>query len=182
MSDKLFSKKKSGYEVKVYPDRYAPNPQIEWDNLGVFRITGHYDLRLEALNNVPLGAPEGVPAAVFFHLGWRPDTGQIVILADGDTAYRWYLGHVLVKRSGILKSYFHGQDCPTEEEYKSACKTAKKVVKSEIEVLNMWLAGEVFGYVLEGPNGEHVDSLWGLYGLDYAKEEAMGALSRATGN
>jgi hypothetical protein len=45
----------------------------------------------------------------------------------------------------------------------------------------LWADGEVYGYVIEsqcpGCSGwEHVDSCWGLYGYDYACQEAREAL------
>lgn len=58
------------------------------------------------------------------------------------------------------------------EVYAQACERARQCLIAEIEQLNEWLGGQVFGYVLEGPDGERLDSLWGMYGLDYATEEA----------
>jgi hypothetical protein len=48
-------------------------------------------------------------------------------------------------------------------------------LKSECEELNQYLQGEVYGYVIESPDGEFLDSCWGFYGDDYATDEAQSA-------
>ena len=59
-------------------------------------------------------------------------------------------------------------------------------LKSEVEVYDQFLTGDVYGYVIETTpeededgdaigDGEHVDSCWGFFGLDYAKSEALDA-------
>lgn len=46
-------------------------------------------------------------------------------------------------------------------------------LKSEIEELDNWLTGEVYGYVIKNPEGEEVDSCWGFYGkMEYCLEAA----------
>ena len=58
---------------------------------------------------------------------------------------------------------------------------ALECMKGEIETYNQWLSGDVYGYVIERENTcdkcatckpETLDSLWGMYGLDYALQEA----------
>lgn len=49
-------------------------------------------------------------------------------------------------------------------------------LKAQVEELNQFLTGDIWGYVIEDADGEHVESCWGLYGIDYAKEEAARAL------
>lgn len=41
---------------------------------------------------------------------------------------------------------------------------ARKTLEMEVEVYNEYLRGHVFGFVVEGPNGEEEDSCWGFYG------------------
>lgn len=44
-----------------------------------------------------------------------------------------------------------------------------------VEEMNQWVQGDVYGYrVLR--DGEEIDSLWGLWGRAYAKEEACGVI------
>lgn len=43
---------------------------------------------------------------------------------------------------------------------------------SEVEEYAKYLEGQVYGYVIEDPEGEHQDSCWGFLGFEYCKEEA----------
>lgn len=49
---------------------------------------------------------------------------------------------------------------------------AERVLKQEVETYDEFLTGQVYGYVVEDENGEHLDSCWGFFGLDYCKEQA----------
>jgi len=51
-------------------------------------------------------------------------------------------------------------------------KDAKAVIRNEIEIYNQYLAGDVWGVIWKDENGETVDSLWGIYGKEYAEETA----------
>jgi len=42
-------------------------------------------------------------------------------------------------------------------------KRAEEILEGEVETYNRHLTGQVFGYVIEGPDGELVDSCWGFY-------------------
>jgi hypothetical protein len=49
------------------------------------------------------------------------------------------------------------------------------IVKSEIEQYDQYLRDDVYGYVVEDENGEHLDSCWGFFGFDHAREQATAA-------
>ena len=52
-------------------------------------------------------------------------------------------------------------------------------LRDELRVWAQYLEGDVYGYSVEDSRGETVDSLWGLYGWEYAREEAARALADA---
>lgn len=53
---------------------------------------------------------------------------------------------------------------------------ARTYLEARIAELNQYLEGDVYGYVIEAKEtGEGMDSCWGFYGQDYAKEEALSA-------
>ena len=50
-----------------------------------------------------------------------------------------------------------------------------EILAREVDAYDRYLTGDVWGYVIEDEDGEHLDSCWGFYGLDYAREEATAA-------
>jgi hypothetical protein len=56
---------------------------------------------------------------------------------------------------------------------------ANQIIEDEIGTYNMYLSGDVWGVIVEDPNGEEVDSLWGLFGHTYAMEMAQEMLKDA---
>ena len=44
---------------------------------------------------------------------------------------------------------------------------------AEVEVYDQYLQGDVWGYTIENPAGDAIDSCWGFYGFDYCKSEAV---------
>jgi hypothetical protein len=45
------------------------------------------------------------------------------------------------------------------------------ILRGEVETYDQYLTGDVYGYILEGPDGEELDSCWGFFGEEYAIEE-----------
>jgi hypothetical protein len=52
---------------------------------------------------------------------------------------------------------------------------ARRLIAGDVETYSQYLNGEVYGYVIKDFDGEEVDSLWGMYGSEYAEEEAKAA-------
>jgi len=53
---------------------------------------------------------------------------------------------------------------------------AEGVLRSEVKVFDQYLSGEVYGYVLEGPDGD-LDSCWGFYGDREVRQEAISMMA-----
>jgi hypothetical protein len=61
-------------------------------------------------------------------------------------------------------------------------KSARKGALATIEEWNMYLSGDVWGYVIEDDEGNELESCWGFYGREYCENEAksvMAALERS---
>ena len=58
----------------------------------------------------------------------------------------------------------------------------EKAAKGIVEELNQYLNGDVWGYVVETPDGEHLDSCWGFYGKENCEEEGKAALKSCEEN
>jgi hypothetical protein len=48
-------------------------------------------------------------------------------------------------------------------------------LRNEVEEYAQYLEGDVYGYVIDTPDEDHVESCWGFYGTDYIKDEARAA-------
>lgn len=58
-------------------------------------------------------------------------------------------------------------------------KSARKAAESLIKEWNQYLSGDVWGYVIEDDDGNHIDSCWGFYGREYCEKEGQTALAYA---
>lgn len=54
---------------------------------------------------------------------------------------------------------------------------ARKAVLGKVEEWNQYLSGDVWGYIIENDEGYDVDSCWGFYGEEYARQEGEAALA-----
>lgn len=72
------------------------------------------------------------------------------------------VGYIYTTKENAIKQI--GKDLTIQE--------IENILKSEVEVYDQFLRGEVYGYVIEDINGSHVDSCWGFYDLEDCKSEA----------
>jgi len=52
---------------------------------------------------------------------------------------------------------------------------AENILRQEAKTYDQHLTGDVYGYVVTDENGDESDSCWGMFGLDYARDEATAA-------
>ena len=51
-------------------------------------------------------------------------------------------------------------------------KLAEECLRQEVATYDDYLAGRVYGFIVEDTDGETIDSCWGFFGLDYCIEQA----------
>jgi hypothetical protein len=164
MEEPVETKQYHGYTIEIHQDPDPQNPR-EWDNLGKM-ICFHrgYDLgdkhdmgpedlqKLVARNDVV-----SLPLYLLDHSGlWMNTTGFSHI-----DPQRWdwgQLGYIYVDATKLRKEY--GSKFSAD----SVRKKALKVLESEVKTFNDYLTGNVYGYLVKGPDGSHIDSCWGYYG------------------
>lgn len=56
----------------------------------------------------------------------------------------------------------------------------REILEAEVAEYDQYLRGDVYGYVLTGKDGEHVDSCWGFFGLEHVRGEAKSVLEAIT--
>lgn len=162
----------NGYTVKIIHDEDAESPD-SWGDDDILIVTTHnryFKLSPDVCGYRKAGAElfndkdfrrevkreyHILPLYAYIHSGVALSLGRRYPFND-----QWdsgQIGFVLVrKRQGF--------------------RNIRKVAESHVETWNQYLSGDVYGYTVEGPNGEDIDSCWGFYGFDYARAEAIGAV------
>lgn len=172
-----------GLRVSLHSDDDPESPR-EWDNCAVLACEHrHYNLgdgtladaigrtpdefkslrHLERYLTLAHGAVVVVPLYLYDHSGISMSTGSFIGRAQHA---EWDSGMV-----GI--AWITRDVC--EREFNGDVEAARKCLEGEVETYDQYLTGDVWGYVVETPAGDHLDSLWGIYGLDYCRTEAESA-------
>jgi hypothetical protein len=175
-----------GYTIKI---DYDPSPESprEWDNLGIlysnsrrYNFDGH-DIE-ELIQDVGGDLYDSVipwdkiAKKYYFLKVWMYDHGGVAVRTGDSNPWgigwmAWdsgLLGVIAVKKTDACKEYGYKRAC------KSVQERAEKCLEHEIEALNTFVSGEIYGYTVEDESGEEVDSCWGFYDIDEAVNEAKG--------
>lgn len=89
-----------------------------------------------------------------FHCRW--DSGQI--------------GFVFINRKDALANWTGKRVSPALR------KKCEEYIASSVNEYDQYLRGDVYGYIIKGPDGEEEQSCWGYYGEDYTIESAKEAI------
>lgn len=161
-----------GMSIKIYYDEDAESP-ANWDNPDCFLCADYRYLNvnsesisaedcrnaIEETNRWFLNGFYIFPVSIYDHSGicihlgttrgWDYTNGDAFICVKRRKGWTW------------------------------AKKQAEKVAQSVVDEWNMYLTGEVYGFVAEDEDGEHIDSCWGFYGdegIEDAIRQAEGAI------
>ena len=174
MSYVAHTEEKDGITLKIIQDDDAANPFKDWD--GLPEIIGwhrSYDFNTrEGDKNTPESflseaKAQGYivkPLYMFDHSGLAFSTAPFSCQWDSGQ-----LGFIFFTPQKIKDCY--GDETPTPEQLEANFESA-------IETLNDYASGNVYGFVIENEEGEHLDSCWGFYGDydDYCLKEARDML------
>lgn len=90
------------------------------------------------------------------------------------------VGFVMMTKAMILSNWMKPATGRLSAKLKAQ---AEDLMAGEVETYDMYLTGDVWGYVVEKidpeepeEEGEEVDACWGMFGSDYAKEEGESVL------
>lgn len=169
----------NGYTVKIIADTDAESP-YSWDanDNGLFIVTTHnryFELLHDGLDAGDLVEDKEFckrywvfPIRAYIHSGVA-----LSLSSSGQFSDPW--------DSGQIGFVFAAKD---EWKYRTRerkrCVSAFKAASTYVETWNQYLRGDVWGYEISDADGEFVDSCWGFYGLEYAKQEATGAVPNET--
>ena len=168
---RMFEIKKTGHILAIFPDESGVHPREACDHLGTL-VHWHrrYDLgdqyidRSEAQEYIDEIKKQGaIILSVYLldHSGLRMSTGSF----DDP----WDSGQV-----GIIYATY--EKIRKEFDVKRISRKLKERVKQtlihEIEEMDQYLCGDVYGFEVLTPNGEVVESCWGFYGHNF-KENGL---------
>lgn len=156
-----------GYKINIYIDDNPESPRA-WDNLGIMELThNRYDLPSEGgglnFEDVNDKLPDGweaaeknliaekkplliLPVIGYDHSGLSISIGTKPDYWDGGRLGFVYTTAAQVKKMGTRK------------------KDLDRILRSEVETYNQYLTGEVYGFLIETPEGEETGGCWGFYG------------------
>jgi hypothetical protein len=163
--------------VRIIPDHNTSGDgPREWDNLSTmvcfhrnYKLGDKHDFETpedfrEFAENKANGVAIILPLYLMDHSG--------ISISTSDFGDRWDSGQVgwaYITRAKIQEEY------SAKRISKKLLERVRGYIVSEVNVYDQFLRGEVYGYVIEDANGEHMDSCWGYYGLDDARSEARNA-------
>lgn len=178
----------AGFTVSIYQEEDPGSPR-EWDNLGKMVCwhrranLGDETIKTSNYQNMDelvasFNALVCIPLYLYEHSGMTMTASYETYLRYPDRQWdAGQVGFIYVTEETLRKEYSiqPGQDIPPE-----TLALAKQVLVGEVEEYDQYLTGDVYGYVVKDTAGEHVDSCWGFFGLEYAREEAQAALASAS--
>lgn len=159
----------AGVSVKIYYDDSPEDPR-EWENLGTMvcwhrrinlgdkQASRDFDTIEDLIEsyNVKLV----LPLYLYEHSGITMNVGGFADPWDSGQ-----VGFIYVTAERLREEY----DC--QRVTATVLEKAEKLLRSEVEIYDQFLRGDVFGYVVDhgGPDEE---SCWGFFGEEYCMEEA----------
>ena len=159
----------NGYTVRIIADEDAEPP--ENDDNGLFIVTTrnrYFELLHDKQDAQQCREDEDLckkywifPLRAYVHSGVA-----LSLYGGGQFSDPWDSGQI-----GFV--FAAKSEWRYERRERKKCVSAHKAAESYVEAWNQYLSGDVWGYVIETPDGEHVDSCWGFYGLDCCKQEAI---------
>lgn len=181
--------KHNGLTVEIMQDEDAEDPR-QWDNIGTmvcfhkrYRL-GDYDHGFKTVDGLdwPVKLKEFLvaqkdtllvlPLFLMDHSSLSMRTDSAAFKACDSAGWDWgQVGVIYVTHEKIVKEF---GACNEETIAK-----ARAGLIQEVETYSQYLAGEVYGYVIEDEDGNNVDSCFGMFGFEYCKKEAMAQAERS---
>jgi hypothetical protein len=182
-----------GLRIKVYPDEDPIDPRKEYDNLGKmicfhkrYRLGDEHEYDPDDYRNwdeMEKALVEGedaaliLPVYLYDHSGLRMKIGSFQgLLPQGHAEFdSGQVGFILVSKAKVREEY------SVKRVSKQVLAKAYEALKSEVNVYDEYLSGQVYGYVIEeDADGNELppdlhDSRCGFFGFNYCVEQAKDA-------
>lgn len=177
-----------GYTIKIEYDQEPMSPR-EWDNLGTMTCSHHrhnlgdeqFDFEnFESWDDVRASLVEAgariiLPLRLIDHSGISMSVGSGAHPHDPGGWDSGQVGFIYVTAAKLREEY------SVKRITKKVEAQAEEVLRGEVKTYDEYLTGDVYGYVIEDPDGDDVESCWGFYGgAAYCMTEAKGAVDCLT--
>ncbi len=171
-----------GYKVHVLFDPEPMNPRTEYDNAATFvawhgrRDLGDVNVPRGEYNSIEELIRATVPKGSFVQPVWAYEHGGITVSTSSvDNANPFscpwdsgQVGFIYMSRDKVRETMCVPRNSPIAK----LAEHAGEIMNAEIAEYANYLEGQVFGYVVESPEGDEIDSCWGFIGEpSYAMEE-----------
>lgn len=167
--------------LRIEQDESPESPR-EWSNVGVLCLDGlkNYDLvdsgaegfidkaddQYEYMRLARKEYPIVLPVMAYIHGGMSLYVGE-------HKTCQWdsgFAGCIYATRESIKENFGY------ERLNEKRIEIITKAMEQEIETMNQYINGDVYGYIVEDEDGDHLDSCWGFYGYEEAEREGKEAL------
>lgn len=165
------------YNIKIYQDIEPVNPREEFDNFdNMFCFHKRYDFgdkhdyKWENFNSwdefkkqlhTDFNIVDILPIYMYDHSGQTISTTPFSCRWDSGQ-----IGFIFVTKEQVKETF-------NATITKKLRETIRNNLLSSIKTYDQYLTGDIYGYVIENEDGDHMESCWGFYGIDYCKEEAL---------
>ncbi len=160
-----------GHEIEIEYDENPQNPRTEWDNICVFHIAlrnysfgdkNYSDMEsiCKAERKAKRNGDITLPIYLFDHSG--------ITISLSPFSCRWdsgQCGFIQIPRKKMIEEFGGKIFTPKLK------KRALEIAKGEVETLDSYLRGEIYGYVIDEGTGDG-ESCWGYYSVKDAMDEA----------
>jgi len=202
MTEAYHEEEYKGIKIEIYPDEDPWESPREWDNFGTMKCfhrnynlgdEKRYDDVVEELKSIlndnGIEISENMEDKLEYFLSHNDAVdylmGKLEKIAVVLPLYLYDHSGITMNTRGFSCPWDSGQvgfifatkdQIKKEFDVKRVTKKVKekaiKLLNGEVETYDQYLTGDVWGYVVEDPEGNDEDSCWGFYGFDYCLEEA----------
>jgi hypothetical protein len=182
-----------GYTIRIEPDDDPLNPRTEWDNMGTMICfhkryelgdkheysSDHYSGWDELRSAIEKEEDAAIILPLFLmdHSGLSMSYSSSRFSMCDSAGWDWgCVGFIFVSRKKLREEY------SKKRISKKTLELAEKVLMGEVETYDQYLTGDVWGYIIENDDDDHIESCWGFFGYDYCKEEAEGIVDHMVKN
>jgi signal recognition particle subunit SEC65 len=167
----------NGFKIEIHQDQDAESPR-EWDNLGTM-ICAHKRYCLGDIQTSKPTIPDDaivLPLFLYDHSGISMSVGrEYPFNCPWDAGQ---VGVIYVTREKALEEF------SAKRLTKAIRDKAIKCMVQEVETYDLFIRGEVYGYIIKDDEDNDLGSCWGFIGMDHcledAKSQADGAKSSLT--